>query len=139
MDGDLGLVAQRLVTSLAAKALLILALGVGGIQQEGYAARYAKGVMGRVADNRGIPRTSCMVALTSARAITGQQWVWVWGERTRKGRHCKVVDLPQDRDRKALQERGIVTELDRESARLICGSVVESPRQCPVVVFLEVP
>ena len=128
-----------MVGGLITKALLIVGVGVGGIQQEGYAARYAKGVMGRVADNRGIPRTSCMVALTSARAITGQQWVWVWGERTRKGRRCLIVDLPQDRDRKALQDREIVTELDRESARLICGSVVESPRQCPVVVFLEVP
>jgi len=120
---------------MAAKAALILALGVGG--QEGYAARYSAGVMGHVADNRGIPRTSCMVALTSARTITGDQWIWVLGRRTGRMRRCKIVDLPQDGDRVALQERGIVTELDRESARIVCGGVDEPPSACPVVVWEE--
>jgi hypothetical protein len=123
------------LTDLAVKAALILALGVGGY--EGYAARYGAGVMGRVADNRGIARSSCMVALTSARTITGDQWVWVLGRKTGKMRHCKIVDLPQDEDRAGLQERGIVTELDRESARDVCGGVTEPPRKCPVIVWEE--
>lgn len=122
---------------LILQAAIIVCVGMGGLPQEGYAARYGAGVMGRVADNRGISRSSCMVALTSARRITGKQWVWVLGKRTGVLKRCKVVDLPQDRDRKALHEREIVTELDRESARDICGSVTDPPRKCPVIVFLE--
>lgn len=119
------------------KLALLIAVGVGAVRQEGYAARYAKGVMGEVADHRGLAWAPCMVALTSAHEITGQQWVWVLGRRTRVLRRCKVVDLPQDRDRAGLERRRIVVELDHGSARAICGSVVDPPRRCPVVVWVE--
>lgn len=119
-----------------ARLALVLALGVGGARQEGYAARYAPGVMARVARVRGIASASCMVALTSARRITGRQWVLVIGRRTGAARWCKVVDLPRDGDRQALEQRRIVVELDEESARSVCGSVVDPPKACPVRVFL---
>jgi len=115
---------------------LVLALGIGGMHEEGYAARYAPGVMGRVARVRGTAPADCMVALTSARRITGRQWVLVVGRRTGVARWCKVVDLPRDEDRQALEERGIIVELDQESARAVCGSVVDPPKACPVWVFL---
>jgi hypothetical protein len=76
-----------------------------------------------------------MVALTSAHKITGRQWILVIGKRTGVARRCKVIDLPQDSDRQALERREIVTELDHESARAICGSVVDPPWQCPVIVY----
>lgn len=120
-----------------ARLALLIAVGIGAVRQEGYAARYASGVMARVARVRGIAPASCMVALTSAHEITGRQWVWVLGKRTAVLRRCKVVDLPEDRDRQALEERGIVVELDHGSAGAICGSVVDPPRQCPVVVWVE--
>lgn len=120
-----------------ARLALILGLGVGAVAQSGYAARYAPGVMQRVARVRHIPAEPCMVALTSARRITGGQHVLVVGKRTGTARWCVVVDLPQDRDRKALEQRKIVVELDRESAQAICGSVMEGPRQCPVLVWEE--
>lgn len=120
-----------------AKLALIICIGAGhlGGQQEGYAARYAPGVMARVARVRHIAPADCMVALTSARTITGRQWVWILGRRTRVLRRCKVIDLPQERDRKGLEAREIVVELDHESAREICGSVVDPPRQCPVIIW----
>ena len=52
-------------------------------------------------------------------------------------RRCKIVDLPQDEDRAGLEERDIVTELDKGSAGVICGSVLEPPRACPVIVWEE--
>lgn len=118
-----------------ARLALILALGIGGVRQEGYAARYAPGLMQKVARVRGIAPQPCMAALTSARTITGRQWVLVVGKRTGVVRWCKVVDLPQQRDREDLKRRRIVTELDHESARVICGSVVDPPRQCPITVY----
>lgn len=118
-----------------ARLALLVAVGFGAVRQEGYAARYASGVMGKVADNRGLTWAPCMVALTSARKISGRQWVWVLGTRTRVLRRCKVVDLPQNRDRQRLKEREIVVELDHGSAGAICGSVVDPPRQCPVIVW----
>lgn len=118
-----------------AKLVLVLAVGIGGVRQEGYAARYAPGVMAKVARVRGIAPVPCMVALTSAKRITGRQWVLVIGQWTGAARWCLVVDLPQERDRQALDQRWIVVELDHESARVICGSVVEPPQQCLVWVI----
>ena len=120
-----------------ARLALIVCIGAGhaGDRQDGYAARYAPGVMAKVAKVRGIASADCMVALTSARTITGRQWIWVLGRRTQALRRCKVVDLPQDNDREVLKQRGIVVELDHDSARAICGSVVDPPSQCPVRVW----
>lgn len=80
-----------------------------------------------------------MTSLTSARDITGDQWVWVLGLKTEVLLKCLVVDLPQNKDRPNLQRRGIVVELKYESAKLICGSVVDPPRQCPVLVRIVGP
>lgn len=100
--------------------------------------------MERVARNRHIKPASCMMSLTSARRISGTQWAWVLGLRTNVLLRCLVVDLPKDTDsdgdgltdREELQGRRIVVELKHESAKLICGSVVDPPRACPVLVKL---
>jgi hypothetical protein len=97
----------------------------------GYAARYRPGLMGEVADNRGIARTSCMVAATYEGIGT---WVRVTGLTTRSARLCRVVDVPRDSDRGHLVARRIVIELDHTSAGIVCGSTREPPRSCPVEV-----
>src|SRR5574342_69699 len=106
------------------KLALLIAVGVGAVRQEGYAARYAKGVMGEVADHRGLAWAPCMGALTSAHEITGQQWEWVLGRRTRVLRRCKVVDRPR--------ERAGDLRFGRRSAAAVSGSCVGGAR---VVVF----
>jgi hypothetical protein len=97
----------------------------------GFAARYAPGMMARVARNRHMAQATCMVASQFV-GIGG--WLTVTGLKTGAVRRCKVVDVPQPYDAKPLLRRGIVVELDHTSAKAICGSVREPPRQCPVRV-----
>lgn len=97
----------------------------------GYAARYRPGLMGKVSDNRGIPRENCMVAATFESIGT---WVSVTGQRTGTTLRCKVVDVPAPRDRSHIQARGIIVEVAHKNALAICGSTRERPQDCPVII-----
>lgn len=110
---------------------LVFPFPASATAQHGVAARYRPGLMQRVARNRGIEPAACMVASPSAPL---RSWVHVSGRRTNKELRCLVVDVPQDRHRARLARLRIVVELDHESARVICGSVVDPPRLCPVTV-----
>jgi hypothetical protein len=105
------------MTGLIAQAALILSLGVA--PQTGFAVRYGPGVMERVAANRGIAPQACMVAWTAATdADIGERSLIVHGPGG--AARCLVIDLPQAKDRPALQRRGILVELGYDS-RWICG------------------
>lgn len=102
---------------LVATAALALALGQ---PQEGYAVRYAPGVMERVAADRDIAPQTCMVAWTQAiDADIGRAWLRIEGPAG--ALDCLVVDLPHPRDRPALIKRGILVELGYDN-RWICGA-----------------
>lgn len=129
---------------LAATAALVLALGAGGPSyqalaappdQTGYAVRYAPGRMEKTADVRGLAHRPCMVAWTAAAdADIGETWLRVAGPAG--ALDCLVIDLPQRRDRPALERRGIVVELGYPS-RWICGTGWSGrARDCKVKVWV---
>lgn len=120
---------------LAAKALLILALGAGPVVHTGYAVRYDPGVMERVAARRHIAPAPCMVAWTYARdADIGETWLRIVGPTG--ALECLVIDLPQKRDRPGLVERDVEVELGYPS-RWICGKGwTGRARDCPVRVWV---
>jgi hypothetical protein len=47
---------------------------------------------------------------------------------------CTVVDVPQPSHHRRIIARGIVVELAHETAKYICRSVVDPPKQCIVAV-----
>lgn len=130
-----------------ASAALILALGAGSLlppQTErppdhvGYVVRYGPGVMGRVADNRGIAWAPHMAAYTFARdADMGRLWLHVAGPAGEAD--FLVVDLPRPgRDKQNLIKREVVAELDRTSGFLICGERwTGRARDCPVEIWVR--
>jgi hypothetical protein len=113
--------------------LFIFCSSVSARQQSytGLAARYRKGLMERVATNRGIPHERCMIAATYEKIGT---WVTVTGLSSKVSRSCLVVDVPAQHDRKHIESRGIVIELSYEGALAICLSVRQRPQDCPVRV-----
>lgn len=106
------------MTGLAATAALLLALGATG-WEEGYAVHYSKNTMENVAHNRRIAVQSHMLAWTQATdADIGETRLRVVGPHG--AATFLVVDLPQSRDRAALEQRGILVELGYAN-RWICG------------------
>ncbi len=95
--------------------------------------------MGRVADNRGIPRQNCMISYTEATdASLGNLWLLVVSDIDGDSAWCLVVDLPQRKHYAGIRSRGIVVELDLGSARRLCNisyAGQEPPRACPVTVY----
>jgi hypothetical protein len=100
----------------------------------GYAARYRKGLMARVAQRRGMAQEKCMVAATHHPLGARLR---VTGEVTGVSLSCRVVDIPHPRDRKTIERRGIIIEVSHENALAICGSTRQAPRDCPVRVVRE--
>lgn len=109
-----------------ASAALILALGVGASaplrtpDHTGLVVRYATGVMGHVARNRGISWQPHMAAYTFATdSDMGRLWLHIKGPAGEAD--FLVVDLPQPHDRAGLIKRGVVAEVDFQSGFLLCG------------------
>lgn len=120
--------AQALINLLIALALL------GGESMTGYAPRYDKGVMERVAHNRAMGSVPCMVS--SAYYPLGT-WLYVWGKNTRRLRSCRVTDESGPNDRRRHQRTGRIVELSYEMAIELCGRqhLNHRPEQCPVDVI----
>lgn len=128
---------RRFLRLLVALIVTVLLSGVlfgiaSAAPRQGFAAHYRKGLMQRVARVRGLPDTGCLIA--SPFHTIGDHAVVT---STRGSLNCLVVDVPHPRDRPSIIRRGIVAELDFESARLLCGirfAGQEPPRNCPVSV-----
>lgn len=116
------------MTRIALAVLLSVSLAAPA-QRSGYAARYRAGLMQQVSRNRGLPIVRCMVASPYHPIGT-----WVTVSSKYGSRRCRVTDVPHPKDRKAIVKRGIVIELDHNSALHLCGSIKEPPRKCPVTV-----
>lgn len=125
---------------LASKAVLTVALTLpqSAPVEVGFAARYSPGVMELVSRNRHMeqPAGTCMIARLMPSDLG--HWYTVLGQRTGQRRTCLAVDYAHPRDRARIKRRGIIAELRFEDAAVICGSVRQSPRECPVTVT-EVP
>ncbi len=100
----------------------------------GWAPRYSKNVMERVADNRGLARTRCMISSPIHPVGT---WLMVYGPNTHTLLRCKVVDVsaPKDKARHIRTRR--VAELSYPAAQAICGArhMADPPTSCPVLVW----
>jgi hypothetical protein len=109
---------------------------MGWSVQEGYAPRYAKGVMARVSINRGMPIVGCMI---SSPTLPLGSWVYVYGRRTRALRYCRITDVsaPKDRERHIRTRR--IAELGYPEALSICGVeyINGSSIECPIIVIAE--
>lgn len=112
----------------------VLALSAPHVTHRMISARYAPGVMHRVAKKRGIPIGACGMAFDGPPLGS---LVRVEGERTGVARMCVVVDISQTRDR-ARHMRARMVELDHSSARAICGLRYwrSRPKECPVLVTI---
>lgn len=115
---------------LVAQLTMVLALGVGNVSTDGYAAHYADGLFERVAIRRGLPAASCYIS-SDWHAIG--EWVLVDGLRTGQRLRCLVADVSQPRDR-ARHLRARLFEVDFHSASVLCGSTKLPNRQCPIRV-----
>lgn len=122
---------------VASKTALLVALALpqsAGVET-GLGARYSPGVMEMVARNRHMsqPPGTCMIARLLPSDLG--HWFVVQSRRTGRQRTCIVMDYAHPRDRARIARRGIIAELRYEDAGYICGSVRQSPRECPIVVF----
>lgn len=126
-----------------ATVLLAVIAGVAPIPTQaagdtwtGFAAHYRPGLMQRVARVRGMEIVACMVASPHHRIGT---WLSIHSAKYKKTLNCRVTDVPKAAHRAALIKRKIVTELDFESAMVLCGIKrlrERPPSACPVVVTL---
>ena len=97
-----------------------------GKQHTGFAAHYRPGLMERVARVRGLAVVACMVASPHHRIGT---WLSIHSPKRKKTLACRVTDIPKAHHRGALIKKGIVVELDFESAKILCG--IKRPRELP--------
>ena len=118
---------------IAAALLAALTTQPASAEQTGYAARYRPGLMERAAEIHGVrvpagrelcasPTQPLGTLLTVTSRISGHVW------------RCVVSDVAHPRDRAHILRRGIVIELPPAGALHLCASIVDPPRQCPVIV-----
>lgn len=101
----------------------------------GFAAHYHAGVMDTVAQNRGMSIEDCMIAATYEELGT---WMMVHSDIDGDELTCRVTDYPAPQDRQRIIDKGIIIELDLESAKKLCnikryGQTM--PKECPVTVW----
>ena len=99
----------------------------------GYAPRYDKNVMERVAHKRHMTIVPCMVSSPYYGLGT---WVYVWSHNKKILRHCRVADVSHPRDRERHIRTKRIVELSYEMAIELCGHehLADPPTKCPVVV-----
>jgi hypothetical protein len=110
---------------------ILVALGLGQAM-EGYAPRYAPGLMQRVAARRGIEPAG-RIAVSSAYYPLGTE-LWVWGVNTHVLRRAVIVDVSAQRDMARHRRTKRLIEIAHEDALALCGNMGR-PTECPVIVF----
>ena len=101
---------------------------------QGIAPHYAKGVMERVAEWRGLPADVCHVSSPVYPIGTP---VYVYGLNTGVLRGCIVSDVSQPGHVARHIAKGYWAELGNNEARSICGksAMRDPPRSCPILVI----
>jgi hypothetical protein len=105
------------------------------VEYQGYAAHYNIGLMERVAHNRGLKTTDCMIASPFHRI---GKWVYIQSQKNDKVRLCRVVDVPHPKDKASIIRRRIIAELDFNSAKELCEIAhvnQEPPKRCPITMY----
>jgi hypothetical protein len=115
---------------------LILIIAYPKPAKQGYAARYSTNqVMERAAAHHGVtPRKGEDICASPIHALHTHLVVHSKVRGNSSSIRCVVGDIAHPRDRAHILRRGIVVELTPRAALVICGSIREPPRQCPVVV-----
>jgi hypothetical protein len=102
--------------------------------QQGWAPRYAKGVMERVVERRGLPTDVCHVSSPVYPIGTP---VYVYGLNTGVLRGCIVSDVSQAAHKARHIAKQWWAELGFREAESLCGerAMREPPRGCPILVI----
>ena len=121
------------MSTLLIQLYILLALH-GGESMDGYAPRYAKGVMERVVKNRDLPWAACNVS--SAYYPVGTR-VWVVSWNTHQVRRCRVADVSGPNDVARHRRTKRIIESSFVDAKWICGlsRMKDRPERCPVTVL----
>jgi len=121
------------MSTLLIQLYILLALH-GGESMDGYAPRYAKGVMERVVRHRDLPWAACNVS--SAYYPVGTR-VWVVSWNTHQVRQCRIADVSHPRDVARHRRTKRVIEAGYEESKWICGlsRMKDRPERCPVTVL----
>ena len=121
------------MSTLLIQLYILLALH-GGESMDGYAPRYAKGVMERVVKNRDLPYAACNVS-SAYYGIGTEVWVVSWN--THQVRRCRVADVSGPADVARHRRTKRLIEAGYEEAKWICGlnRMKDRPERCPVTVL----
>mgnify|MGYP000862327606 FL=1 len=121
------------MSTLLIQLYIALALH-GGESMDGYAPRYAKGVMERVVKNRDLPYAACNVS-SAYYGIGTEVWVVSWT--TYQVRRCRVADVSHPRDVARHRRTKRIIESSFVDAKWICGleHMHDRPERCPVTVL----
>ena len=121
------------MSTLLIQLYIALALH-GGESMDGYAPRYAKGVMERVVRHRDLPWAACNVS--SAYYPVGTR-VWVVSWNTHQVRRCRVADVSGPNDVARHRRTKRIIESSFVDAKWICGlsRMKDRPERCPVTVL----
>jgi hypothetical protein len=115
-------------------AVLVLLMPGGTVERSGWAPHYRPGLIERVARNRGLRESACMVA---AYDWPIGAWVRVTSRRNGRSERCQVVDVCAPKDCRRLRGLGYIAELGWPAAKRLCGHkryADRGPRTCPVRV-----
>jgi hypothetical protein len=122
---------MRILLTIVGLALLTILAPIAHARSTGYAARYRPGLMRRVALNRGMTPSSCMVA---SHVNPLGAWITVYGVSTGISLRCHVVDIAVGQDLRTNLQKGIIIEVAHENAIDLCGSTRRRPRDCLIIV-----
>ena len=121
------------MSTLLIQLYILLALR-GGESMDGYAPRYAPGVMERVVKNRDLPWAACNVS-SAYYGIGTEVWVVSWN--THQVRRCRVADVSGPADVARHRRTKRVIEAGYEESKWICSpeNLKLGPTACPVTVL----
>ena len=121
------------MSTLLIQLYILLALH-GGESMDGYAPRYAPGVMERVVRHRDLPWAACNVS-SAYYGIGTEVWVVSWT--TYQVRRCRVADVSGPADVARHRRTKRLIEAGYEEAKWICGlsHMRDRPERCPVTVI----
>lgn len=109
----------------------------GETVHKGCVAHYREGLMEKVARNRKMPIVDCMIASPVIKLGT---WVKIQFLNTGDIKSCRVTDVAAPKDKANIMNRGIVAEVDFNTAKSQCGvkkAGDSPPWECQAIIYLD--